>query len=344
MLRHIKHPLLGTLALGAMFANVGFAAGELNIYNWGNYTNPTLIEKFEAAHDVKVTLSDYDSNDTMLAKVKAGGHGYDIAVPSDYMVKIMIDEDLLLETKPNEMENYDNLIEAFKTVYFDDGRNYSVPWQWGTTGVTVNTSTYGGDIDTWSVVFEPPEELQGKINVVPEMNDVMNAALFYKGFPYCNQDKAQLKEVNDMLVAAKEHWLSMEYGNVERFAKEDIHAGVNWNGASMRSRLENDAIAYGYPKEGQGTWADNVVVLKDANNVDNAKLFQNFIMDPENAALISEFAKYNNGIEGSLNHLPEEFANAPEIVPPSHYETVFVPPCPQEVNELYTKIWTNLLK
>jgi spermidine/putrescine transport system substrate-binding protein len=219
-----------------------------------------------------------------------------------------------------------------------------VPWQWGTTGVTVNTKTYNGDIDTWSIIFDPPDELKGKINVVPEMNDVMNAALFYKGFDYCNDNKEQLKEVSDMLQAAKENWLSMEYGNVEKYAKEDIHAGVNWNGASMRARLQNPAIAYGYPKEGQGTWMDNVVVLKDATNPDNARLFQNFIMDPENAALISDFAKYANGIAGSEKFLPEEFGKAPEIAPPAHYKVVFVPPCPQEVNELYTKIWTNLRK
>ncbi len=342
MFRKTLVSLAASLAFG--YTATAQAAGELNIYNWGNYTNPALIEKFEKAHDVTVTLSDYDSNDTMLAKIKAGGHGYDIVVPSDYMVSIMIGEGLLMETKPNEMDNFSNMLPNFVDVYFDEGRNYSVPWQWGTTGVTVNTKTYSGDVDTWSVIFDPPEELKGKINVVPEMNDVINAALHYKGFPHCNSDKAQLKEINDMLLSAKEHWLSMEYGNVERFSNEDIHAGVNWNGASMRSRLQNDAIRYGYPKEGISTWADNVVVLADAKNTDNAKLFQNFIMDPENAAMISEFAKYANGISGSLAFLDPEFANAPEVVPPAHYETVFVPPCPQEVNELYTRIWTNLLK
>ena len=336
-----------TLALGVAFAlaaTPALAAGELNIFNWGNYTNPKLIEKFEAETGVTVTLSDYDSNDSMLAKVKAGGHGYDIVVPSDFMVAIMIEDGLLLQTDPNQMSNFKNMRKDFVEVYFDKGRRYSVPWQWGTTGVTVNTATYQGDIHTWAVIFDPPEELKGKINVVPEMNDVMNAALFYKGFSHCNSNKAELKVVNDMLQAAKPNWLSMEYGNVERFAKEDIHAGVNWNGASMRSRLKNDKIAYGYPKEGIGTWMDNVVVLADANNVENAKAFQNFIMAPENAALISDFAKYANGIEGSNAHLPAEFAAAPEIAPPSWYKPVFVPPCAQEVNELYTKIWTNLLK
>ncbi len=342
----MKKTLIAALASAGLLLSAAQSAaeGELNIFNWGNYTNPKLIENFEKAHNVKVTLSDYDSNDSMLAKVKVGGHGYDIVVPSDYMVKIMIGERLLLETKPNQMPNFKNLSKKWVDVYFDEGRNYSVPWQWGTTGVTVNTKTYKGDINTWSVIFDPPDELKGKINVVPEMNDVMNAALFYKGFPYCNSNREQLKEVSDMLVAAKKHWLSMEYGNVERFGKEDIHAGVNWNGASKRARLSNPAVAYGYPKEGIGTWMDNVVVLKDAKNIENAKLFQNFIMDPENAALISDFAKYANAIDGSEKFLPADFAEAPEIKAPSWYKPVFVPPCPQEVNELYTKIWTNLMK
>jgi spermidine/putrescine transport system substrate-binding protein len=333
------------LGLGlAMGAGPALAEGELHIFNWGNYTSPDLIKKFEETHDVKVTLSDYDSNDTMLAKIQAGGHGYDIVVPTDYMVKVMIDEGLLLESKPNEMDNFKHMQPEWVDVYFDPGRNYSVPWQWGTTGVTVNTNTYGGDIDTWSVVFDPPEELKGKINVVPEMNDVMNAALFYKGFPYCNSNRDQLKEVSDMLLAAKAHWLSMDYGTVEKFSKEDVHGGVNWNGASFRARLNNPAIKYGYPKEGLGTWMDNVVIVADARNVENAKLFMNFIMAPENAGLISTFARYANGIAGSDAYMPEDMKTAPEIIPPAHYTPVFVPPCPQEVNELYTRIWTNLLK
>jgi spermidine/putrescine transport system substrate-binding protein len=333
------------VALGLMLgAGPALADGELNIFNWGNYTNPDLIKKFEETHKVKVTLADYDSNDTMLAKVKAGGHGYDIVVPTDFMVKVMIDEGLLLETKPNQMENFKHMAPEWVDVYFDKGRNYSVPWQWGTTGVTVNTKTYNGDVDTWSIVFNPPEELKGKINVVPEMNDIMNAALFYKGFPYCNSNKEQLKEVNDMLLAAKPNWLSMDYGNVEKYAKEDLHAGVNWNGASFRARLQNPAVKYGYPREGMSTWMDNVVVVKDAKNVENAKLFQNFIMAPENAGMISSFARYANGIAGSDAYMPEDMKTAPEINPPAHYKATFVPPCPQEVNELYTKIWTNLLK
>jgi len=103
----MKRNLLGAaLGIGAMLvAGQAMAEGQLHIFNWGNYTNPKLLEKFSKTYDVEVTLDGYDSNDAMLAKVKAGGSGYDIVVPSDYMIKIMIDEGLLEKTEPNQLEN-----------------------------------------------------------------------------------------------------------------------------------------------------------------------------------------------------------------------------------------------
>jgi spermidine/putrescine transport system substrate-binding protein len=103
---NLRFATLAAAAVSILVAVPAMADGELHIYNWGNYTNPKLIEKFEAAHKVKVTLDSYDSNETMLAKVQAGGTGYDIVVPGDYMVDIMVKEGLLAETKPNQMENF----------------------------------------------------------------------------------------------------------------------------------------------------------------------------------------------------------------------------------------------
>src|SRR6187431_3410412 len=107
----MKWKLMGAVFGASMLATAGsaLADGELNIFNWGNYTSPELIKKFEDAYKVKVTVTDYDSNDTALAKIRAGGHGFDIVVPSASFIPVWISEGLLLETRPDQMENFKNM-------------------------------------------------------------------------------------------------------------------------------------------------------------------------------------------------------------------------------------------
>jgi len=342
-------PILTTATAAALLAVAGtaaFAQEKLSLYNWGNYTSPELLEKFEKETGIKVTVTEYDSNDTALAKVRAGGSGFDLVVPSANFMPIWIAEGLLLESRPDQMENFKNVDDRWVNVDWDPGRHYSVPWQWGLIGSTVDTSVYKGDINTSAIWLDPPPELVGKINVAPEMNDVMYAAIRYMGGQWCADDKEVLKKVRDKLLEAKPKWIAMDYGTIEKFASRDYAAAFYWNGAAMRSREQNKDVRFGYPKEGFAYFMDSAAILKDAKNQDNAKLFLNFVMDPENAAMISNFAKYANGIKGSDAFMDPAMKDAPELNVPAEFQAAgeFLKSCAPEVTDLYTRIWTELLK
>jgi spermidine/putrescine transport system substrate-binding protein len=339
-------PLWPTAVLAFALAGGHASAQELNIYNWGNYTSPELIEKFEAETGIDVTITDFDSNDTALAKVEAGGHGFDLVVPTHSVLPIWIEKGLIQKPGIPEMENYGNIAPRWRDVEWDPGREWTVPWQWGTTGVAVNTSVYDGDINTSDVWLDPPEELVGRVNVVPEMQDVISLATLYVGGEPCTDDTEILRQVRDVLVAAKPAWMSMDYGMTEKLSNGDVAASVNWNGSTFRARNNNPDVQYGYPREGYLVWMDNVALLSDAENVEEAKTFMNFIMDPENAAMISEFARYANGIEGAQEFMPEDMATAPEINVPEELQDAghFNLACPREVQEIHAAIWTELQK
>lgn len=333
-----------TAAAVMLSASTCLAAGELHIYNWGDYASPPMIEKFSKEYDVKVTVDAYDSNETMLSKVRAGGSGYDVAMPSDYTVKIMVDEGMLERIEPASMQNFKNLRPDMINVYWDEGRHYSVPWMHGLTAFAVDTAIYKGDIDTYAILFDPPKELQGRINMLDDMNSVMHAAERYLGFPRCTADKTQLKQINDLLNKAKPHWRTFSYDGQTLLTSGDVDASMMWNGNAYRVRLERPTMRFAYPKEGVEGFMDNVVVLKDAPNLENAKLFVNFMMDPQNAGMNSDYNKYDNGVVGSDKFMPADFAGAPEIKHPDGVVAEYVKPCPAEVVEIYNKIWTNLRK
>lgn len=335
-----------TLAALLATTSLAHAEGVLNLFNWGNYTSPEMLEKFEKETGIKVTVTDYDSNDAALAKIEAGGHGFDLVVPTHQYVQIYAEKGLIQKLDLSRLPNHANIAPEWMNVDWDPGREFTVPWQWGTTGVAVNTSVYGGDINTSDIFMNVPAELKGKINVVPEMNDVVNLAVMWAGGQPCSEDPEVLKKARDALLAAKPDWISMDYGATEKLSNNDWAASVNWNGSTMRARIANPPVAYGYPKEGYPVWMDSVALLSDAANVDNAYTFLNFIAQPENAAMISAFARYANGIAGSEAFMPEDMKTAPEVVVPEEFKAagIFIPTCSAKSQEYMTAIWTELQK
>lgn len=338
---------LGVSVLALSFvATSAHAEGRLSIYHWFEYIPQELLDKFAAEHNVEVTMDTYDSNEAMLASLKAGKMGsYDVAVPGDYMVKIMAAQGMLDTFDRSELSNFDNISEQWINVDFDMGRKSSIPYQWGSTSFSVNTSIYSGDINTTDILFNPPAELKGKINMLDSQSEVLALAAIHMGIPQCSADRGQLKALNDMLQAAKANWAS--FGSdiaKDVLVSGDAAVGMIYSGFSAKARGENSDITYAFPKQGYVLWMDNVVLLKDAPNRANAIKFLNFMLEPENAAAVSNFAQYPSGIDGVTPYLDVAVTGAPELNPPADQPGQFMQACSEDVQKVYDTIWTNLKK
>jgi len=331
----------------AVSAHAAAAEGELVVYHWFEYIPQELLEKFTAETGIAVTMDTYDSNESMLASLKAGGIGtYDVSVPGDYMVKIMAGEDLLDTIAEGELQNKGNIEAQWLDVAFDPGRMHSIPYQWGSTSFSVNRDAYQGDINTTDILFNPPPELSGRINMLDSQGEVMVMAALHMGIPQCSTDRDQLRALNDMLQNAKGDWASFNSDTAkEVLVSGDAAVGMIYDGFGAKARAELPSLQYAFPKQGYVVWMDNVVLLKDAPNRENALKFMDFLLEPENIAAVSNFARYAPGVTGAGKHLDPELATLPEANPPADAGAgVFTEVCNQETQAVYDTIWTNLKK
>lgn len=329
----------------ALAPGAAVAEGNLSIYHWFEYIPQELLDKFASEHDVEVTMDTYDSNEAMLAALKAGALGsYDVAVPGDYMVAIMAGEGMLDEIAEGELRNRGNIEPQWVDVPFDPGRRHSIPYQWGSTSFSVNRDVYDGDIGTTAILFDPPDELKGRINMLDSQGEVMLLASLHLGIPQCSTDRGQLEALDDLLQEAKPHWAS--FGSdiaKDVLVSGDAAAGMIYNGFSAKAREEGANVEYAYPSQGYNVWMDNVVLLKDAPNRGNALLFMDFLLEPENIAAVTNYARYAAGVEGADRFLDEELRTSPENVPPSDApDGVFIEVCDEETQAVYDQIWTRL--
>ncbi|SDL24019.1 extracellular solute-binding protein [Aliiruegeria lutimaris] len=338
--------ILTSTALALTLASASDAEGKLSIYHWFEYIPQELLDTFAAEYDVEVTMDTFDSNEALLAALKAGKPGeYDVAVSGDYMVQIMADEGMLNTFEPSELANFGNIQDQLVDVSFDPGRKSSIPYQWGSTSFSVNKEVYGGPLESLSLIFEPPAELKGKVNVLDTSGETLTLASLYLDIPQCSSDRDQLKALNTLVQTAKADWAS--FGSdvaKDVLVSGDAAAGMIWSGFSAKARGEGAPIEYVFPKEGMIVWMDNVVLLKDAPNRENALKFMDFLLEPENAAAVTNYAQYTAGVKGVEAFLDPEVANSPESNPPEGVKGVFVEACAQDVQEMYDAIWTNLKK
>jgi len=328
-------------------ANAAAADGELVLYHWFEYIPQELLDKFSEETGITVTMDTYDSNESMLASLKAGGIGtYDVSVPGDYMVSIMAGEGMLDTIADGELKNKGNIAPDWADPSFDPGRQSSIPYQWGSTSFAVSRDAYGGDIQTTDILFNPPAELQGRINMLDSQGEVMAMAALHMGIPQCSTDREQLKALNAMLQEAKQHWASFNSDTAkEVLVSGDAAVGQIYDGFAAKAREEGANVEYAYPTQGYIAWMDNVVLLKDAPNRENALIFMDFLLEPENIAVVTNFAQYNAGVNGVGEFLDPALAAQPEKNPHTNAGPgVFIQVCDEATQAVYDQIWTNLKK
>lgn len=342
---------LGMVALGtvATVAAAPAGAAEVFFYNWTNYFPPELLGRFERETGIHVTLDTYDSNETLLAKLQAGATGYDVIVPSDYIIPVMVEAGLLEELDGPSLPHFKGVSPTFSDPSFDPGRRYTAPYMWGTTGFTYDGKRVpGGRLEeSWKAFFEPAPELKGQIASLNDEVEVWNAATYYLGVDKCTENPEDAKKILALLEAQKPYLAMYQSdGSVERMIAGEVIMHQEWNGAAHRVKEKMASAVYVYPKEGLSLWQDNLAIAKGAPHKEEAKRFIDWLLMPENAAAVSNFTGYNNGVAESPKFMDAALRDDPAVNTPDDLKGLFRPAkvCGQAARDLRSRVWTRLKK
>ena len=279
-------PIHGALVATALALSVtpAWAEGKLNVYNWGDYINPEVLDRFAEEFGVDVSLDTYSSNEEMLAKIQAGATGYDIIFPSVHMQDIMMSLGLLAKTDNNQAADFGNIDPDSLFAKTDPNGEYCLPYAWGTVGIVYN-KTLVPELSSWEEFFAIPETTGGKITLLDDMREVMAVGLIMTGHSVNTAEPEHVAEATDYLLAQAEKVSAYTYDTQALIASGDIAAGHFFVGVNILVKERPDELGYVIPTEGATMYQENICVLKSAPNKENAIKFLEFYLQPEIAAL-----------------------------------------------------------
>ncbi len=312
----------GDAAEKAAACTAGEVDGDLSLYNWSDYMDPDLLTAFQDQYDVGVTETFFDSNETMLAQVEAGGAVYDLVVPSDYMVSIMADSDLLVPLNKDALTNLGNLDPQFTGLPFDPDGEYSVPYQWGTTGLGFNYDLVDSPEDlTWGLIFDPElsAPFAGRISMLNDERESLGAALKYLGYSVNTTDEAQVNEAADLLASARDRIATFDSDAFDDLlVSGEVDLAHGYSGDFFVAFDENDAwdqYGYGIPQEGGVAWVDNMAIPVTAEHPCTALTFIDFLLDAENGAALTNYIYYASPNTAAEAYIDPEILEDPAIYP-----------------------------
>jgi spermidine/putrescine transport system substrate-binding protein len=294
--------------------------GALNIYNWSAYLNPDTLTQFKAKFpSLAVKQDTYASNEDMLAKIEAGAKGYDIVVPTGYMVKIMIEKGLLYPLDHSLLPNYSHIDSRFTQSGYDFGNRYSIPKDWGTTGFGFRKDKVKQGMTSWKDFFEMAPRFTGKISVLDGANEVIGSTLKYLGHSYNSDNDQELSAARDALLRFKPHVGHIQSVNYkEQLASGDLAYSMGWNGdfAAILALTPAPPVQYVIPGEGSEYWVDTWAVLKTAPDPVAAHTFINFILDPKIEGQEANYSYYANPESDAAPFITNGITKDPTVYPP----------------------------
>ena len=341
----IKVILFLQLFLGSFFSvNSANAEEVLNIYNWGDYINPAVLEKFTAETGIKVNLDVYGSNEEMLAKIQAGASGYDLVFPSVHFHDILYKLDLLYESKINEHPLFGNIDKEFIIAQTDPKGSYCLPYARGSVGIFYNKNIVTDGINSWDDFFSIPDKYNGKITLVDDPRSVLAIGLIANGNSVNSIDSAEIKEAAKYISDRKDKISAFSYDIISLLQSGDI-AAAQWYVGGLYYVFEDpeQKLAYALPKEGAEMYQEDMCILKSGPNKENAKKFMEFYLNPENPALNTE-QQLNISANGpSRAMLSDDLKSNPFINPPAEvYKSLQIFEDLGADIKKYTREWTKI--
>ena len=284
----------------------------LHIYNWSDYMNPDVLARFEQENNCRVILDNYDSNEAMYAKIKAGATGYDLIFPSSYMVSIMNQQGMIQPIDHAKIPNIQYIDPDFLHLTDDPEMHHSVPYMVSVAGLAYNKTRIPDAAPSWDMLNR--EDLAGRITLLDDMREVIGAALKTKGYSLNTTNEQELLEAVEVINNWKKNVAKFEADEYQQgIASEEFLLCHGYNGDVMQIMAENDNIGFLLPKEGASISSDDMVIPADAREVDLAHKFINFIHQPDVSAENMEYVYYYSPNTEAVKLVSEELRNNPTV-------------------------------
>ncbi len=279
----------------------------LRVLNYSEYIDPEVLRIFEERYGVKVIYDEFEAAEEAWAKLKAGGGGYDLIIIAHSYVRLAIEQGLVQPLNKDMIPNLKNLDPVVASHPADPNQDYAVPYMWGTTGIAYVKTCVQDPPETWAEFFNPAtlEPYKGRVSLLSELTEVIEAGMIALGIDpaeRANWNEENMAKVVD-LVSRVKPYLAGFYGAsqyIPALANEELCLAQAWNGDVMIAAEENPNVGFVNPKDGAIYWVDFMVIPRDAENVEDAHRFINFLLEPEIAARNAKAVWYAPSIKKEL--------------------------------------------